>query len=58
MAATGIKNDYEGFEGGKKINEKTKKEQKIKKTNVRRGIVENKGINQSKSTEIKDNQNS
>lgn len=56
----GIKNDYEGF-GGRgrgKINKKQREKRKIKKTKVKRGIVENKDVNHSKTIEIKDNQNS
>lgn len=41
-----------------KINKKQREKRKIKKTKVKRGIVENKDVNHSKTIEIKDNQNS
>lgn len=43
---------------GEGINKKQREKRKIKKTKVKRGIVENKDVNHSKTIEIKDNQNS
>lgn len=55
VAGTGIQKDHEGFKGEKLM--KKKREQENQENQHKRGLEENKGINQSIMAEIKDNQN-